>query len=179
MFAMPELRGYSDEQVQSFIWQAKIRRGDAIWVLPMLAGLAAAGAWMLMVFGLAALIASRVGGSPAGWWPLTLFVAVTLFLGAFLALRRVLIARSLKNMLNKAACPYCDFSLVGLTITHETVQCPECGSRVVLHEHRLHREDIEIAPPPFAGAGPMGAYQEPAKTAHRTSAPAAKASRRA
>ena len=39
LFSVPELSKYSEEEYERLVWQAKLRRGDAIWVIPAGAGI--------------------------------------------------------------------------------------------------------------------------------------------
>lgn len=169
--SIPEVEKYSDEQYERLIIQARIRRGDAIWVLPLAAGIVAAGAWtgasalMAMVLSKSfspAALASHIGNFR--WIGLNAAVMITLFLAAAVGLRWLMIVRSIRNILNRAGCPFCDFSLVGLKVEHGRVKCPECGSDVFLHEHRLNADDLipeSQRHAPLPGAGPLGAYQVP------------------
>ncbi len=139
----------------------------------MLAGLAAAGIWAVAswVLTFQILAAPRGGIAPARlitWLLLTGVVAGTVFLAAFFGLRWTMIVRSIHNILNKAGCPFCDFSLVGLKIEMGKVRCPECGGDVYLHEHRLNPDDLipdSHRNAPIPGAGPRGAYTEPMRSA--------------
>jgi hypothetical protein len=176
---IPELSNYSDEEYERLVGQAKLRRGDAIWVLPGLAGLLAGLAWVGVGIGVmlaikassaaAAAAVSAAGGIPApepsmrGWAVGNLLVGVLIAVAVAVAVRWYLLVRSIKRLINRAGCPFCEFSLVGLRIEHGWVRCPECWQRVSLHEHRLSEEDIltdeeKRKPIKGLGAGPMGAY---------------------
>ena len=179
IFHIPELSSYSDDEYDKLVRQAKLRRGDAIWVIPGLAGALAGIAWIGI--GIAVMLAikasnaaaaaamSAAGGIPAaspslrGWAVGNLLVGVLISVAVAVAVRWYLLVRSIKRLINRAGCPFCEFSLVGLRVEHGWVRCPECGQRVYLHEHRLSEEDIltdEQKRKPIAGlgAGPMGAY---------------------
>ena len=45
-FKIPEIDKYSEEEFEHLVRQAKLRRGDAVWVIPMGVGLLAVGAWI-------------------------------------------------------------------------------------------------------------------------------------
>ena len=176
---IPELSGYSDQEYDRLVGEAKLRRGDALWVLPVLAGILAGIVWVGVGIGImlaikasnaaAAVAVAAAGGIPAssaslrGWSIGNLLVGVLIAVAVAVALRWYLLVRSIKRLINRAGCPFCEFSLVGLRIQKGWVRCPECGQRVYLHEHRLSEEDIltdEEKRKPIAGlgAGPMGAY---------------------
>ncbi len=172
---IPELSGYSDQEYDRLVAQAKLRRGDAIWVLPGLAGILAGIVWVGVGVGImlaikasnAAAVAagsiSIANTSIRGWVVGNICVGLLIAVAAAVSVRWLLLVRSIKRLINRAGCPFCEFSLVGLRVDHGWVQCPECGQRVYLHEHRLTEEDIltdEQKRKPIAalGAGPMGAY---------------------
>jgi hypothetical protein len=170
IFQIPGLSNYSDAEYERLVAQAKLRRGDAIWVLPGLAGVLAAGAWIGI--GIAMFVAMQAAGSSPtglalrGLGLANILAAVLIGVAVAVAVRWVLLVRSIRRIVNRAGCPFCEFSLVGLRVQHGWVQCPECGQRVYLHEHRLSEEDIltdEERHKPIAGlgAGPMGAYVKP------------------
>ena len=163
-----DLSKYTDEEYERLVWQAKARRGDALWVIPTGVGILAAAAWV----GVAVLIQMgflRMGPTVAApsmmkFGVLNAVVALAIAFAAGSAVRWVMIVRSIRRIVNKAGCPYCEFSLVGLRVQSGWVRCPECGQRVYLHEHRLTEDDL--IPDggwyrPVEGAGPRGAYLEP------------------
>jgi len=168
LFSVPELAEYSDEEFDRLVWQAKLRRGDAVWVVPMAAGLLAAAAWMgfgaLLTYGLKS-AGSGLVGAPFKYWLLgNAFVALLTAIAAGACVRWVMIVRSVRRIINRAGCPFCEFSLVGLKVQHGWVRCPECGQRVYLHEHKLTPEDLVTEAQkraPLEGAGPMGALKGP------------------
>ncbi len=157
---LPELDGYSDEECQRLVWQAKIRREDAMWILPLCAGAAALLVWAGIAGSVAVLLASLWPATMSG--PADAKIAVALGFGALIVwmawvgTARLLILRSIRAMLNRAGCPYCDFSLIGLKVKAGYVTCPECGSRVGLHEINLTAEDLAVkgrgggVPPPVS-----------------------------
>lgn len=179
ILTIPELSSYSDDEYDKLVRQAKLRRGDAIWVLPGLAGILVGMAWIGVGIGVmlaikasnaaAAVAAAGVGGIPAATPSMrglaigNLLVGVLIAVAVAVAVRWFLLVRSIKRLINRAGCPFCEFSLVGLRVEHGWVRCPECGQRVYLHEHRLSEEDIltdeeRRKPIKGLGAGPMGAY---------------------
>ena len=168
--AYPELDAYSDEECVRLVWQARVRRGDALWVLPGAAALMAFLAWMfvgatifLIVF--TVLSPQNTRPTPGGFLVPTVLVGVMVFAIVWTLMRRGMIVRSIRNILNRAGCPFCDFSLVGLPVRDNRVVCPECGSTVRLFEHKITAEDL-VGDTPGAiaqqrdrlGAGPMGAH---------------------
>jgi hypothetical protein len=171
----PDLSKYSDEEYEKLVWQAKVRRGDAIWVVPLGVGLLAGGLWILaaviMQLGIQRM-GPTVGPPPMlGWGVINGIVALSIAVAAAGTTRWVLIVRSIRRLVNKAGCPYCEFSLVGLRVQSGWVRCPECGQRVALHEHRLTEDDLIPEGGwyrPIDGAGPRGAYQPPGVPEVRT-----------
>ena len=171
-FSVPELGNYSEEEYERLVWQAKLRRGDAIWVIPAFVGVLAAAVWIGI--GVAFALGMKASGSaPSGaalrvWGLANIFVAILIGVAIGTAVRWMLLVRSIRRLINKAGCPFCEFSLVGLRIEHGWVRCPECGQRVYLHEHRLSPDDLvpeheRNKPLPALGAGEMGAYRPPPK----------------
>ena len=146
LFQIPGLSSYSDAEYERLVGQAKLRRGDAIWILPGLAGVLVAGAWIGV--GVAIVVAMKSARtSPTGMSLRVLGLAnilVAILLGTAVAMlvRWVLLVRSIRRIVNRAGCPFCEFSLVGLRVNHGWVQCPECGQRVYLFEHRMTPEDL-------------------------------------
>lgn len=164
LFHPSELEKVSEEEYQRLVWQARYRRGDAIWVMPLGAGLAAAGVWIgfawLLTWGFRVLAGGQmISAGLKQWWGVNIIVACLFFVAAAMLTRWSMILTSIRIMLNRAACPFCDFSLVGLPIANGAVKCPECGETVFLHEHRIHEADIELHRP-VPGAGERGAYRE-------------------
>ena len=152
----PEFDGYSDEQCRKLVLQARLRRGDAAWVMPLLAAIGLMGAWTIFGGGLLLLIASISGRNlpPFGSFltPIFLF-EIPGFIVAYVWVRRVMLVRSIRRIVNRAVCPFCEFSLVGLPVKVSAVVCPECGERIKLYTHGIRPEDLEVdAPDPFAAA---------------------------
>lgn len=142
--AYPEFDGYSDEQCRKLLLQARLRRGDAAWVLPLVAAAAAAGFWLFVAAGLVHALAALLGITIVGG-NFLLAVAVLVapvFAAAFVGVRRAMLVRSVRRLVNRAACPFCEFSLVGLPVRVNTVRCPECGEKVRLSEHGIRHEDL-------------------------------------
>lgn len=171
IFHPPELEKVSEEEYDRLVWQARYRRGDAIWVIPLLSGILAAAAWggiaWLLTLSFRAFAGGQLISQGLGRWVgVNIIVACLFFIAGVMLTRWTMIVRSIRIMLNRAACPFCDFSLVGLTISDGAVKCPECGQRVVLHEHRIHEADITI-PRPFDAAGERGAYRAAEKREKR------------
>jgi DNA-directed RNA polymerase subunit RPC12/RpoP len=143
--AVPHLATVPAARRQHLIEMAKIRRGEAIWLLPLAF---AAPAGFVMCAALLSLTAGTMAPARGGGFSL-FSVAMALLLGAvpafvtvFALVRRVMIIRSLRLMLNRTACPYCEFELRGLPLDGETVRCPECGERSTLHELRVSRTEM-------------------------------------
>jgi hypothetical protein len=169
-----DLSKYSDEEYERLVWQAKVRRGDAIWVIPSGVGLLAGGLWVgaavLMHMGMMRAVPTWAAPSLANFGVINAIVALCVAVAAGMAVRWWMIVRSIRRIVNKAGCPYCEFSLVGLRVQNGWVRCPECGQRVYLHEHRLTQDDLIPEGGwyrPIEGAGPRGAYLDPGRAEPR------------
>lgn len=168
IFADQELEGYSDEELAKLTWQAKVRRADAIWVIPLLVAIVAGVAWLFaaafLTRGMQTVGTILSGPTFGRWIAINGVVALTIACAAGALVRWRMLVTSIKRIVNKAGCPYCEFSLVGLRVNHGWVQCPECGQRVYLFEHKLTPEDLvpeSVKRRPPEGAGAMGAYKPP------------------
>jgi hypothetical protein len=152
----------SDQEYRKLRTKAIERRGDAAWVVPSLIGVAGAGFWMLTAVALNELYGTLTGLSQAavnaggmvniqvsrGWWGANAVVAVLICIAAYSLTRWILIARTIRLLINRSACPFCEFALFGLQVGPDNgVTCPECGERVYLHEHRIRREDVQALKP--------------------------------
>lgn len=156
--SFPEFDGYSDEQCRKLVLQARLRRGDAAWVMPLLVAIALMGAWTLVGGALLVLLASMAGRNLPSFGsfltPILLF-EIPGFIVAYVWVRRIMLVRSIRRLINRAVCPFCEFSLVGLPVKVNAVICPECGQKVQLTAHGIRREDLEVdAPDPFAPPKP-------------------------
>lgn len=167
---LPDLSKYSDEEYERLVWQAKARRGDALWVIPTGAGVLAAAVWValavLMQMGIMRMGPTVAAPSIMKFGLINAVVALAIAFALGGLVRWIMIVRSIRRIVNKAGCPYCEFSLVGLPVKLGWVRCPECGQRVYLHEHRLTEEDLIPEGGwyrPIEGAGPRGAYNEPGR----------------
>lgn len=166
----PSFDRVSDERCETLVVQARVQRGDAAWIVPgalaILIGAVVAGFGFLVTNlimqvaggggggGSATVSAVAGGGVPAasGTAPgnalatvlqlMNLTVASAVMVVVFVAVQRTMLLRSMRRILNKAVCPYCDFSLTGLIAEYGKVRCPECGQSIVLAEHRLTEEDL-------------------------------------
>jgi hypothetical protein len=173
-----DLRKYTEEEYEKLVWQAKARRGDALWVISGLVGLLAAAAWIgaavLMQVGINKMGPTVMTPSSIKLGLINAIVAMCVAVAAGMAVRWIMIVRSIRLIVNKAGCPYCEFSLVGLRVQNGWVRCPECGQRIYLHEHKLTEDDLIPEGGwyrPIEGAGPRGAYVEPGKPETRAKAP--------
>lgn len=187
---LPELDGCTDAECERMVVRAHMRRGDAAWVLPLLVGAGAGVAvvWGAVILGTILATARSGGNPPTHNAEVTIWaVALTLGLGVlgvlYVLVQRRMIIATLRDLANRAGCPYCEFSLVGLTPKNNAVKCPECGELVVLHDHGIAREDLlgntlgarAALRAKKHGAGPLGAYTggkpggaEPAKRSPTT-----------
>lgn len=149
----PEFDGYSDEQCRKLVLQARLRRGDAAWVLPLVAAIGLVAAWTILGAGLLLMLASLSGRplpSPVTFVTPILLFEIPGFIVAYVWVRRLLLVRSIRRIVNRAVCPFCEFSLVGLPVKLAAVTCPECGQKVRLYTHGIRPEDLEVnAPDPF------------------------------
>jgi hypothetical protein len=197
-----DLEGKSEVERRQLVYKALVKRGDAAWIVPLLAAVAVTALWVVIGMAVArvATIASRGGpaapaatnpanptasaggnSAPAGVivvttppaapppailrplrtlvWGLGLIV----FLAAFVTTRRMLVVRTIRRLLNRTGCPFCEFNLIGLRPQGTYITCPECGERFDLLQHGMKPDDL-IAPGQgrkFEGAGRFGAYQTP------------------
>lgn len=174
---LPELQGRSPEEQRRLILQASFRRGDAAWFLPFVGGLLGALVWGGLGGYIAYLMIKANPAASGKVDPRVVRSAVALVAGGALVVwmvtgllvRRALIVRSIRNMVNRVACPYCRFSLVGLqvegvSLASPQVRCPECGGLVDLFENGLVPADLlteEQRRRPLPGAGQFGAYKPP------------------
>ncbi|HMN41316.1 MAG TPA: hypothetical protein PKE29_10755 [Phycisphaerales bacterium] len=170
IFAIPELEKYSDDEFVVLMRKARLRRGDALWVIPALWGFVGAVVWVgvtaVMTFGLKSTGLSLTGNGMARWIGLNVFVGLLVAVAVGAAVRWWMLVRSIRRLVNKAGCPYCEFSMVGLRVSAGWVRCPECGERVYIFDENLTEEDLmtdaeRYTPPPGIGAGEMGAYIKP------------------
>lgn len=172
----PGLTSLSEIEVEHLVELAKGRREDALWILPLgwnvLLWIAVMGPliWLTLILqgaggtggGSAAGGSASLTGS-AAWTvsPLVAKIMISLATCAMVVvsavvwiwIRRRLIIRSIRFLLNKSACPYCDFDLRGLRVAdNAVVVCPECGEIVLLKEHGMTRRDLSLeeafVPPP-------------------------------
>lgn len=149
----PELSEYSDEECEQMMLQARARRADAMWFLPL-----------MLIVGMVVVVAVTAGvtawlvhrarvnaGSTISFWSdpdvrVVISWAVVVVGptagGIWFFTRRELIMRSVLNHLTRASCPYCRFSLAGLRVEKGAVRCPECGQRIVLAEEGIKPEDL-------------------------------------
>lgn len=166
LFRPAELEHIPEREYARLIERATVRRGDAAWVLPLIAGLVCAAAWLAIGYSAAAFLSGRGGGrggaigvnwARIGVVNVLIALVVVTTVGAMVRWR--LVTNSIKRLVNKAACPYCEFSLMGLEVEMGGVVCPECGERTVLSEIGLTKEDLVVlATQPFDGAGKLGSY---------------------
>lgn len=133
-----EFDSYTDEECERMVWEARARRADAMWVIP----LAVMAPIFLMVIALALVLGRRVGWD-AGLGAGLILMALT---GGtvWIWVRRALILRSMLLHLTKAKCPYCLFDLRGLVAEAGRVVCPECGQRIVLADEGLTAMDLLV-----------------------------------
>lgn len=162
LFRPPDLEHIPERRYQQLIQRALLKRGDAAWVIPLVVGLVGALAWIALGYALA-IVLSRSGATPnwarIGFVNILIACIVTSTVAA--VVRWKLITNSIRRLMNRAGCPYCEFSLVGLSIENGGVVCPECGERLLLSELGLSREDLlpdTVATLPFDGAGKLGSF---------------------
>lgn len=197
-----ELEGKSEVERRQLVYKALVKRGDAAWIVPLLAAVSAAALWVFIGMAVArvATIAS-VGGpaapaatnpsnptaiaggssappgvivvtTPPAAPPLAILrplktlvwgLGLIVFLAAFVTTRRVLVVRTIKRLLNRTGCPFCEFNLIGLRPQGTYITCPECGERFDLLQHGMKPDDLVMAGQgrKFEGAGRFGAYKVP------------------
>lgn len=137
--AFRELDSFSDEQCSLFIRRAGRRDpwGMALAsVLAIAAFFLAAFLWFHLLWTLAQM---RIIGD----WSVVLLLASPL-VGAMAALlvRDAWLRRAVRMQIRRGACHGCGYSLLGLRIENDALQCPECGRRVTLQEADLSPEEL-------------------------------------
>jgi len=160
--AYPEFDRLSELECRALAIRARVERGDAAWFIPLAAGLllALVSAAFGYMIALLVLTAAGAGGgkgrapvagstAAANMRPLELallggvaLLGLAVFGAVFVIVRRQLILRTMRRLIARALCPFCEFSLVGLMPSQGRVRCPECGEVVVLAEHRIHEDDL-------------------------------------
>jgi hypothetical protein len=170
LFRPRDLEHLTDAEFERYCMRADTRRGDLIWLVPYSIGFGVAICFVAIGLGLAWLLAK---GAPVNWLRIgvlniLLGIMLTLIVGSVIRYRLTL--KTVRQLLNKAACPFCEFSLFGLRCESsrelgiagsDHVTCPECGERFSLSDHGLSATDLInpfAPPPPVASAGPLGAY---------------------
>ncbi|MFN7020571.1 MAG: hypothetical protein ACK4WH_04485 [Phycisphaerales bacterium] len=177
---LPEMSARSPQEQRKLIGQASRRRGDALWVVPMFWAVGVSAVWAGVSYGIVrikmAIDASRTplgrADVPEAVVKMLVLAGLLAFVAAFILVRRRMVIVSLRFLVNKAGCPYCQFSLVGLspekqggTGAKPLVRCPECGELVSIFDHGILPGDLlteQDKRRPFAGAGPAGAFNEKA-----------------
>ncbi len=167
---VPSLGKLSDGERRRLVWKAAVKRGDAIWVVPLCVAAAATGLWLLAGWRVMLVVSTAVGsssapapvsstaaaaaafgGPPVGpgaptlspaFRTILLGLGVIVFFAAWVIARRVMILRTVRRMLNRVSCPACEFCLVGLKSSGGFVTCPECGERISLYEHDMTPDDL-------------------------------------
>lgn len=164
--SQPGLTSLSLEEVEHLVELARGRREDALWVIPLawnaLLWLIVMGpvVWltltMLGTIGPASTTAANASAPAAPSWSLSEVGAAAIVGGAsavmlvvsavvWVWIRRRLVMRSIRVLLAKSACPFCDFDLRGLRVADgAVVRCPECGQVVVLSDHGMTRRDLSL-----------------------------------
>lgn len=138
--AFPELDRYNDEQCARFVKSARkgglttLLHAAAILatLLPLMGAALLGTTYLYDTLGTANISILRV---PWGFEITWLLASCTLFacaMSAGLLVRDILLRRRLKFVLRtRGACPACQYSLIGLTVSDESmVQCPECGVEI-------------------------------------------------
>jgi hypothetical protein len=174
---LPEMSARSADEQRTLVRQAARRRGDALWVVPMLWAFVALAVWGGISFGIVRLVMAYAAARTTTGQPqmpgqitsLLILGGFTTFIATWTLARRALVIRSLLFLVNKAGCPFCHFSLVGLSPEKEggtgskpVVRCPECGELVSIFDHGIMPDDLLTERDkrrPFMGAGPAGAYR--------------------
>lgn len=138
--AFPELDRYTDEQCSRFVKSA--RKGGLTTLLhtaailatllPLMGAALLGTTYLYDKLGTANIALLRV---PWGFEIAWLLASCALFacaMSAGLLVRDILLRRRLKFILRtRGACPACQYSLIGLTVSDESmVQCPECGVEI-------------------------------------------------
>lgn len=169
-YRTPEFDDLDDLELEHLVFQAKMRREDAIWILPLLAVIAA---WIVVLTPVASalwLFLSAASGA-TGFDPWSFagasaiaFVsalAFSLSIVVWIAVRRLLILRSMRRIRGKASCPYCAFDLRGLPVAdYRLVRCPECGELLNLIDLGLTKRDLALGDGFTSPPAPASGYLE-------------------
>ena len=170
LFRTGDLESASDHEYERLRARASARAGDSATVFAWCAGIGLAIVWAGGGVAMAAVVAGLTRPAGAAVVPADNFgrvwsvnVAFALVAG-FVAARLVFewrLSKAMHRLQNKAGCPYCEFSLVGLKPELGAVTCPECGQMVVLAEHHIAPDALFVpgSGPPVSNAGPLGSFQ--------------------
>lgn len=140
--AFPELDQFSDAECQRYIQH--VRRRKTIGCLPFLVGLAVSPFWLIVLI----LLANTLRRPPG---IIVLFVVATSLIWgpAIIGLiaRDLALIRAIREQINNARCPECQYSLLGLAVHHGDdglpwVRCPECGTKIFLLDLNLSPGDL-------------------------------------
>jgi len=155
----PGLTNLTEIEVEHLVELAKARREDALWVIPLLWTVVLWACVMGPLILLLQIMRRASASSPLnggyGWSVSPLLASFIIALAAvgllvastvvWVWIRRALIMRSIRLLLSKSACPYCDFDLRGLRVAdNAVVRCPECGEVILLKEHGMTRRDLSL-----------------------------------
>lgn len=162
MFRPKEFEHISNREYLKLLDRATLRRGDAAWLIPAACGIVGIAGWLVVSYLIGKLV-SRPGTQvfSSNVSMANAIMSVLIFLPVYAVVRWRMLTSSVRRLLNRAACPYCEFSLMGLEVQMGGVVCPECGERTILSELGLTKEDLiphTIAMTPFDGAGRLGSY---------------------
>jgi hypothetical protein len=161
LFRPGDLEHIPERRYRQLIDRALLKRGDAAWLIPLVVGALASAVWLAVGYGFAVAMSGTAAPNWAriGFVNVTIAGMVTLVVGSIV--RWKMVTSSIRRLMNRAACPYCEFSLVGLQVENGGVVCPECGERLLLHELGLSKDDLlpdTISMLPFDGAGKLGSF---------------------
>lgn len=145
--AFPEFDPFPDAECERYLRsayeQARFRIG-CVPLLVLIVAMPVYGALLSATVGLLVHLGFELGDR---------YLIVPLALGcsvvavpAVLALvaRDMVLRRVLRNRLQTARCPNCQFSLLGLPVADGATRCPECGMVIQLRAHNLTAGDLEI-----------------------------------
>ncbi|MCH7791072.1 MAG: hypothetical protein IID31_02180 [Planctomycetes bacterium] len=153
--AFPELDPFTDEQCLWYIARAKrkhkVRNAIALFGVVAL-GFPAWGLFALLAWPIVAWIGGRSFAAhriPLGLLGFIIGVSAVLAAVCTMLARDRWLRWMIRKVLNRAVCPSCEYSLLGLRVENDGVVCPECGASLSLTTMGLTPEDLiaEVATP--------------------------------
>jgi hypothetical protein len=153
--AFPELDRFSDAECEQFVLLAK-QQQRASRVIAIFIGIALAGVVVATTIGIVAFVGMSLDAVlPLSTWSLQYplifdlsivlgFVGLPAALGAYAAffVRDRWLKSAILDKLLRAKCGSCNYSLLGLSVSDDRIQCPECGTVYVLADLGMTAADF-------------------------------------